>query len=730
MPTPAAPPSLFTRLQLALRPPARRIGLVLLVVVLGLYLTGNRLLDSIELKTYDLRLLAHPATETATSVTIVAIDEKSLAAIGRWPWSRSVLAQLIERLDAAGARVIALDVFFSEPENRAALEQIDHLEHERRLNPATSPYRSIRQALATDTTLAETLNKSGKVVLPIAFLLSPEEARHQRRGEIAQQRTELEPYAIKIIHDTGNGRLDFAMPATYGVVTNLPELTRAARAIGQINIVPDSDGAIRWAQLIMAHDGAFFPSADLQAVRLYQGAPPLTLHTAYGIRGVQLGERWIPTNEQGRALVHYRGGARHFPFYSATDVLAGRVDSAVLRDRIVLIGPTAAGLGDVRPTPIDSLLPGVEIRANTIQNLIDGDFIQRPGWMVIFDLAIIAGFGLLLAIVLPRLRFRASAAVTVVLALGYLLVTVVMFRVEGMWLNIVYPELLLVLMFVSATLTHYLTAEREKREIKHAFQHYVPVKVVDEIMHDLNKLRLGGEKRELTVLFSDIRGFTSMAEQQPPEQLVPLLNEYLTEMTEQVFRHDGLLDKYIGDAIMAVYGAPIAYPDHARRACRTAVGMMQSLHRLHGEWRQRDLPLLDIGIGINTGPMVVGNMGSKTRFDYTVIGDAVNLGSRIESLNKQYGTHILISEFTWQQVKDEFPNTREVDRATVRGRTEPVRLYELMLPEQYPHYDWIKDYARAYELYRADQRVQARTLFKRLAEELNDPVSRYYAERC
>jgi adenylate cyclase len=294
----------------------------------------------------------------------------------------------------------------------------------------------------------------------------------------------------------------------------------------------------------------------------------------------------------------------------------------------------------------------------------------------------------------------------------------------------VYPELLLALMFVSTTLAHYLTAEREKREIKHAFQHYVPVKVVDEIMHDLNKLRLGGEKRELTVLFSDIRGFTSMAEQQPPEQLVPLLNEYLTDMTEQVFRHDGLLDKYIGDAIMAVYGAPIAYPDHARRACRTAVGMMQALYRLHGEWRSRGLPLLDIGIGINTGPMVVGNMGSKTRFDYTVIGDAVNLGSRIESLNKQYGTHILISEFTWQQVKDEFPNTREVDRATVRGRTEPVRLYELMLPEQYPNFDWLKDYARAYDLYRADQRVQARTLFRRLAEELNDPVSRYYAERC
>jgi adenylate cyclase len=250
------------------------------------------------------------------------------------------------------------------------------------------------------------------------------------------------------------------------------------------------------------------------------------------------------------------------------------------------------------------------------------------------------------------------------------------------------------------------------------------------LVADAGKLRLGGEKRELTVLFSDIRGFTTLAEGMEPEELVKLMNEYLTAMTQEVFRQRGSLDKYIGDAVMAIFGAPVAEPEHPRLACRAALGMMSALRTLQGEWRKEGKPSFEIGIGINTGPMVVGNMGSRTRFDYTVIGDAVNLGSRIESLNKQYGTHILISEFTWRQVKDEFPQTREIDVTTVRGRNEPVRLYELMLAEDYPHLDWLPEFARAYELFRADQRTQARTLFKKLAETYDDPVSHYYAGRC
>jgi len=711
---------------------ARTVGLVLLGLVLGLYLFGNPLLDIIELKTYDMRLAMRPAPAAETAVAIVAIDEKSLAAHGRWPWSRTTMARLVERLDALGARVIAFDVFFSEAENRAALEQIERLEREQGVGGETSPYARVKRALAADSSFSQAIAKSGKVVLPMVFLMSEEEARHQSPADAARGLATVQEQAVKLIRDRGDGRLDFPMPHIAGLLTNLPELSAAARASGHINSLPDArDGTVRWAPLVLRYQGLFFPSADVQAVRLYLSDSAFALHTTrYGISGLQLGERLVPTDEYGRALIHYRGPPRSFPTWSAADVLAGRIDAAQLRDKIVLIGATAQGLGDYRTTPVGAVFPGVEIRANTMQNLIDGDFIQRPGWMFVFDVILMLTLGGLLVALLPRFGVRLSALVTLTLAGAYLLLAVVEFRTQLIWINVVYPALLIALLYVSSTLVHYFTAEREKRQIKHAFQHYVPVAVVDQIMHNIDNLSLGGEKRELTVLFSDIRGFTGIAEDLSPEALVQLLNDYLTQMTDKVFQHDGLLDKYIGDAIMAVYGAPIPHPQHARLACRTAVDMMQALRRMQADWKQRGLPGMDIGIGINTGPMVVGNMGSKTRFDYTVIGDAVNLGARIEALNKQYGTHILISEFTYHQVKDEFPQAREIDVTTVRGRNEPVRLYELMLAEDYPHLDWLPEFARAYELFRADLRAQARTVFKKLAESYNDPVSRYYVERC
>ncbi|MEK7666358.1 MAG: adenylate/guanylate cyclase domain-containing protein, partial [Pseudomonadota bacterium] len=700
--------------------------------VLGLYLVGNPLLDIIELKTYDIRLTMRPPPPGEPAVAIVAIDEKSLAAHGRWPWSRATMARLVERLDALGARVIAFDVFFSEAENRTALEQIERLEREQGVGGAASPYARVKRALAADSSFGQAIAKSGKVVLPMVFLMSEEEARHLSKADAARGLAATQGQAIKLIRDRGDGRLDFPMPPIAGLLTNLPELSTAARASGHINSLPDArDGSVRWAPLVLRYQGLFFPSADVQAVRLYLDDPTFALHTTrYGISSLQFGERLVPTDEYGRALINYRGGPRSFPTWSAADVLAGRIDAALLRDKIVLIGATAQGLGDYRTTPVGAVFPGVEIRANTMQNLIDGDFIQRPGWMFVFDVALMLALGGLLVALLPRFGVSLSALVTLALAGAYLLLAIIEFRTQLIWINVVYPALLIALLYVSSTLVHYFTAEREKRQIKNAFQHYVPVAVVDQILHNIDNLGLGGDKRELTVLFSDIRGFTGIAEGLSPEALVQLLNDYLTQMTDKVFQHDGLLDKYIGDAIMAVYGAPIPHPQHARLACRTAVDMMQELRRLQAEWKQRGLPGMDIGIGINTGPMVVGNMGSKTRFDYTVIGDAVNLGARIEALNKQYGTHILISEFTYNQVKDEFPQAREIDVTTVRGRSEPVRLYELMLAEDYPHLDWLPEFARAYELFRADLRTQARTVFKMLAENYGDPVSHYYVERC
>lgn len=718
---------------------ASKIGLLLTGVVLIMYLLGDRLpvgiqlLDVLEFRTYDMRMRSEGTRIPAGDVTIAAIDEKSLAAIGRWPWSRRTQAELIDKLDALGARVIALDIFFSESENSKLLAHIGRLEAEQGATDKSSPYESIKRALATDSTLARAITNSGKVILSIV-LLSEEEASGRPAAEATRALDQVQDQAIRAILDSGDGSLNFDMPRTFGVLVNLPEIQSGAKYAGHINSTPDSDGTVRRASLVMRHKGHFFPSADVQAARAYLGVDDLLLHTThYGITGLVVGSRTVKTDERGRALIHYHGPEKTIPTISISDIDAGTVDPAFIKDKIVIVGPTAKGIGDVVVTPYGTVFPGVEIRANTIQNLIDNDFINRPDWVTLVDALVILVVGLLLSWLLTQIGMWQGAALALAFLVIHTLVAVMLFRapwLNMLWLNIVYPSVLIVLLFVSSTITKYVSAETGKRQIKKAFQHYVPTAVVNDITDNVDRLRLGGEKRELTVLFSDIRGFTSVSQSLAPEDLVRLLNVYLTQMTAKVFDHDGLLDKYIGDAIMAVYGAPIHREDHAVLACRTALDMLDALDELQVTWKAEGLPILDIGVGINTGSMVVGNMGSEDRFDYTVIGDAVNLGSRIEALNKTYGTRILISEFTYEQVRGEFPHVREIDITRVRGRTEPVRIYELMRAAEYSSMDWVAEYQQAYKLVRKNEPSQALLIFQYLDETVNDPVSKYYMQSC
>jgi adenylate cyclase len=707
------------------------VGALLTLGLLLMYLVGNPLIDVLELKTYDMRLRAAGPRATPAEVVIAAVDEKSLTRVGRWPWSRRTMGNLVEKLDRAGARVIAFDVLFSEAENTRLLEEIDRLEAEGALGGGDVSYRRLRQTIAADEDFARRLTASGRAVLSLMFLMSEDEVGHLRERDVEKTLKSVESQAIHVIRDSSGGNLEFPMAEPRGLVANLPALQAAARYAGHINTFPDSDGTLRWAPLVLRYQGRYFPSGDLQAARAWLGAGDIVLHTAaYGITGISLGERYIPTDEYGRALIHYFGPEKTIRTVSASDILDGKIDAALLREKIVLIGATAKGIGDIRVTPYGAAFPGAEIRASVIQNLIANDFIRRPGWMFLVDVLVLIALGALLTTALPRLGVRHGAALTLGLLALYLGTAVLLLDRAHIWLSVVYPSILILVLFMQGTLVTYFVTETEKRQIKSAFLHYVPSKVVDEITNDITKLRLGGEKRELTVLFSDIRGFTSVAETVAPEELVKLLNVYLTQMTDKVFAHDGLLDKYIGDAIMAVYGAPIFRPDHAKLACLTAIDMMTALRELQAQWRREGKPVLDIGIGINTGPMIVGNMGSQTRFDYTVIGDAVNLGSRIEGMNKIYGTHILLSEFTFLQVKDDFPGLREIDVAPVRGRHEQVRLFELIPPGAYPDLGWLGDFRGAYALFQAGRIAEAAAGFQALAATVRDPVSEYYVRRC
>jgi len=681
----------------------RSLGIVITLAVCALFLAANLvpfevpLLDQLELKTYDMRMRALD-TPRATHVTIAAVDEPSLARVGRWPWSRTVHAELVRRLDEAGARVIAFDIFFTE-----------------------------RESAKADGQLARVLGSTKKAVLSTVFLMNSRDARFLGDSGVQAGLKAIAPQAIS---EAGGRKPSNQSLETFGVLANIPELQKSALYAGHINVASDADGIYRRVPLVMIHGDRYFPSSDVQVARAFYAGQDFALKLdQYGTESLTLAGREFPLDADGQFLVRFRGKpGLAFDTVSVSDILDRKADPALLRDRVVLIGGTAAALGDIRATPFGAASPGVELRASVIENLIDGQLIYRPDWMPLVDVILMAIIGLLMIWLLPRFGVSGGGLLAAALLGGYVAFAMHLFRGEGLWLNIVYPALVIVLLFATATLVSYFFTHSEKRYLKVAFQHYVPPAVVEDLIAEAGALRLGGEKRELTVLFSDIRGFTTLSEGMQPEELVKLMNEYFTVMTERVFAQRGSLDKYIGDAIMAVYGAPVVESDHPALACRSALDMLRALDELQKKWQSAGLPKIGIGIGINTGQMVVGNMGSATRFNYTVVGDHVNLASRIESLNKTYGTSILISEYTYERVKAEFAaNSREVDSVRVRGREQPVRLYELFVEGKFGA-DFLAEYRAAYAAMMAGDYARSAAMFEKLAAG-GDGVSAFHAQR-
>ncbi|MBW2324115.1 MAG: adenylate/guanylate cyclase domain-containing protein, partial [Deltaproteobacteria bacterium] len=418
---------------------------------------------------------------------------------------------------------------------------------------------------------------------------------------------------------------------------------------------------------------------SLQTLRFYlDDAPASTYVSEVGVEKVMVGKYELPTDELGRYLVNYRGPSYTFPHYSIADILEKRFKPGTFKNKIILTGATAVGVYDMRTTPFETNYPGLEVHANVIDSILRQDFLVRPQWTTLLDIGMMIVAAVILGLVLPKI----SAVVGVVFGLGLLMAEGglnYLFFSKGIWLNLIFPSITVILVYTGITAFRYITEEREKKKIKGAFQTYLHPSVVNEVLKNPDMLKLGGQKKVLTVLFSDIKGFTTISENMDPEALVHLLNEYLTAMTDLVFKYDGLLDKYEGDAVMAIWGAPLDLPDHPLKACRTGLEMLSELQRLREQWAQEDpaIPNIDIRIGLNTGLMVVGNIGSETRFDYTVIGDEVNLGSRLEGASKEYGTNIIISETTYEHVKDVML-CRELDLVAVKGKSQPVRIFELI----------------------------------------------------
>jgi adenylate cyclase len=647
------------------------LGIVALVGLL--YYVAPSFLYVVEFNLYDQHFRLRGTRPVNPQIVIVAIDEASLGSIGRWPWSRRILADLVRRLDQAGAAAIAFDVLMTEPERSPEREVVERLTRRLQGRPLDPPVRAelerLRGDADPDAALAAAIRDAERVVLASDFVGRevpagpPERQGPPRKSALA---------AFKNFSERGLKPPPHARHETFPI----PALLEAAAAAGHVSMQPELDGSTRYEMLLMESRGYYYPSLALEGVRVAAGIEPFAVKVTFGA-SVQLGDIVIPTDARSRVLIDYAGPQGTIPHVSAADILHGTGLERVT-DRLVFVGATAPGLFDLRVTPVSPVLPGVEKHANMAANIIDRRFIVRPDWVELVEAAGIVVLPLVLAIVLPIVRPMPSAWLTLGLGAALFGAGHYAFRRE-LWIPLVYPSLALLLTFIAITLYRILTEERQRQYTRRAFQQYVSPEVVERIMQNPEALQFGGELRTLTVLFSDIRDFTTFTEKNDPQLVVQMLREYLTEMTRIVIEEGGTLDKYIGDAVMAEFGAPIAYPDHALRGCRAALRMNAEVARLQARWTAEGREPFRIGLGVNTGTMVVGNLGSEQLFDYTVIGDEVNLGARLESLNKDYptSTHIIISDATCEAAGGAI-EARPLGEVKVKGKTRPVVIYELL----------------------------------------------------
>jgi adenylate cyclase len=697
----------------------------IVAILLGHVAGAYRLLavDVLDNLIYDARLRLTMPRTVDDRIVIVDIDERSLAVVGRWPWGRDRLAALVDRLAEAGAKVIGFDLVLAEPDRSSGLASLEQLAAgDMHRDPRfLAALDGLRERLDFDTRFARALHARPIV---LGYYMSGRQEAHGM----------LPPAVLPAIVFAGH-RGGLRQASGFGA--NLPLLQKAAPSAGFFNPVVDFDGNVRRVPLLIRHGDKVYESLSLAVARVALGAP--TISAGFGERGdrgddplatldlsTTRGTLHIPVDESGAALVPFRGGARSFPYVSAADVLDGRVPAKQLAGRIVLIGTTAPGLLDMRSTPVGSVYPGVEIHANLIGGMLDGALEHVPGYADAIQMAAMLCIGLLMIFVWPwRAPVRATLGTLALLA-------VVVAGDFALWtygnaaLPLAASVALIAALFVFNMSFGFLVESRHRRQFAHLFGQYVPPELVEEMSREPHRYSMGGRRAELTVLFSDVRGFTTIAEALEPEDLARWMNEYLGAMTEVIRAQRGTLDKYIGDAIMAFWGAPVADEQHARRAVLAAMRMQAALVPLNGALAQRDKPAIRIGIGINTGPMTVGDMGSDVRRAYTVMGDAVNLAARLEGLSKHYGAVIVVGEATRAQTPDMV--YRELDRVRVKGKREAVAIYEPVAEATAlarARADELDRWHVALERYRAGDWDAAEASLRALLKEA--PESRLYA---
>ncbi len=654
------------------------------VVVVILHVVGVMrlgLLDWVDNLIYDTRLRITMPRTLDDRIVIVDIDEKSLAQVGRWPWPRHKMATLTDELfDRQHAGVVGFDVVFAEPDDSSGLRSLQKLAaNELAHIPEVSlAVRGLSATLDHDLQFARAL-ANRPVVLGHYFTADREGLKTGQLPEPVMSTADLKGVSAHFIRWNGYG-------------ANLPSLLKAATSGGSFNAITDDDGVVRAVPLVSEYQGRLFASFSLAVYRallhdstVEPGFPP-TRFLPKGYQGlesivIRQGDQAmaLPVDDRVGSLIPFRGPGGpqggSFRYVSASDVLHGRLAPDALKDKVVLVGTTAPGLLDLRVTPVGATYPGVEVHANLISGYLDGNVLAKPDYAMGYELTVVLVSGVLLALLLPWLPAVKAIAFSLALVMTVSGLNVWLYLAHGLVLPLASSLAMIAAAFVLNMAYGYFAESRAKRELATLFGTYVPPELVDEMVKNPERYSMEAEARELTVLFCDMKGFTQLSESLTPEQLQHMLNRVFSRMTEVIRSHRGTIDKYMGDCVMAFWGAPVRSSDHAEQAVLAAQGMIRALAQVNTENAAQGLPAIGVGIGINTGTMLVGDMGSDIRRSYTVIGDSVNLASRLEALSRVYGVDIVVGEATRKQAPGFV--WQEMDRVAVKGKDEAVTLYTL-----------------------------------------------------
>ena len=640
---------------------------------------------------------------TTGQVVIVDIDEKSLKAYGQWPWSRDLIAQLLYNLSDAGAGIIGLDIVFAEADR-------------------SSPHRyakrfaSLAGALENyDAMLADALMQTPVIG---GYVFTFEKSDEQRTPSIP---------AIFI----ESGMRESPILTPNGVVLNIKILQDAMYSSGFFNNTPDEDGMIRSVPLVMKYDGIVYSSLPLEMLRVYSGVRKVKIiGDDAGVKNIRFGDFDVPTDSVGRLLVNFRGAGRHFKYISAADILQGDFNTTDVANKFILLGTSAVGLFDLRSIPFDNAIAGVEVHANEIDNILQGDYLYQPADIVSYDLVTIWAIVFIFLLLFSYIEswYIIPVAIAILFALFELF-----FRLlfeYGVALNLLFPLMAYVLSIVVSVGIDYIISSRHEKQAKRMLGKKVSPAVMKYLLKHSKEGLIASKELEATIFFSDIRSFTTISEKiGSPDRVIRMLNAYMTPMVENIVKNRGTIDKFIGDAIMAYWNAPVAIEAHADRAVQSAIEQIEKLQEINGAIIKEYDVSIKIGIGIHTGRVTAGDMGSEGRSDYTIIGDNVNLASRLEGLTKQYGVAIIISKATYDRLESHYC-IRPLDLVEVKGKSQAVEIYEVLPPSRSISHEEMDRYLQALTLFREAKVAEAHALFVSLQEQFASKLYAFYIKRC